>query len=83
MRTRPKAFEEIKALVPLRLLQGTVGNIIQNIMDDTPFDPREGIIHRSEGFDLLPSNILLLQYLNMVKRDYDYVLIDCPRRSGY
>ena len=37
----------------------TVGNIIQNIMDDTPFDPREGIIHHSEGFDLLPSNILL------------------------
>ncbi len=31
----------------------TVGNIIQNIMDDTPFDPREGIIHHSEGFDLL------------------------------
>ena len=37
----------------------TVGNIIQNIMDDTPFDPSEGIIHHSEGFDLLPSNILL------------------------
>ena len=72
----------------------TVGNIIQNIMDDTPFDPREGIIHHSEGFDLLPSNILLSgtevrmvnamsrerllsQYLDTVKRDYDYVLIDC------
>ena len=77
----------------------TVGNIIQNIMDDTPFDPREGIIHHSEGFDLLPSNILLSgtevrmvnamsrerllsQYLDTVKRDYDYVLIDCTPSLG-
>ena len=77
----------------------TVGDIIQNIMDDTPFDPREGIIHHSEGFDLLPSNILLSgtevrmvnamsrerllsQYLDMVKRDYDYVLIDCTPSLG-
>ena len=77
----------------------TVGNIIQNIMDDTPFDPREGIIHHSEGFDLLPSNILLSgtevrmvnamsrerllsQYLDAVKRDYDYVLIDCTPSLG-
>ena len=27
----------------------TVRNIIQNIMDDTPFDPREGIIHPKAG----------------------------------
>ena len=77
----------------------TVGNIIQNIMDDTPFDPREGIIHHAEGFDLLPSNILLSgtevrmvnamsrerllsQYLDTVKRDYDYVLIDCTPSLG-
>ena len=77
----------------------TVGNIIQNIMDDTPVDPREGIIHHSEGFDLLPSNILLSgtevrmvnamsrerllsQYLDTVKRDYDYVLIDCTPSLG-
>ena len=77
----------------------TVGNIIQNIMDDTPFDLREGIIHHSEGFDLLPSNILLSgtevrmvnamsrerllsQYLDTVKRDYDYVLIDCTPSLG-
>ena len=77
----------------------TVGNIIQNIMDDTPLDPREGIIHHSEGFDLLPSNILLSgtevrmvnamsrerllsQYLDTVKRDYDYVLIDCTPSLG-
>ncbi len=77
----------------------TVGNIIQNIMDDTPFDPREGIIHHSEGFDLLPSNILLSgtevrmvnamsrerllsQYLDAVKHDYDYVLIDCTPSLG-
>lgn len=80
-------------------LPATVGNIIQNIMDDTPFDPREGIIHHSEGFDLLPSNILLSgtevrmvnamsrerllsQYLDAVKRDYDYVLIDCTPSLG-
>ena len=77
----------------------TVGNIIQDLMDDTPFDPREGIIHHSEGFDLLPSNILLSgtevrmvnamsrerllsQYLDTVKRDYDYVLIDCTPSLG-
>ena len=80
-------------------LPATVGNIIQNIMDDTPFDPREGFIHHSEGFDLLPSNILLSgtevrmvnamsrerllsQYLDTVKRDYDYVLIDCTPSLG-
>ena len=35
----------------------TLSTVMQNIIDDTTLDVSQGIIHHSEGVDLLPSNI--------------------------
>ena len=37
----------------------TLSTVMQNIIDDKTLDVSQGIIHHSEGFDLLPSNIEL------------------------
>ena len=37
----------------------TLSTVMQNIIDDKSFDVSQGIIHHSEGVDLLPSNIEL------------------------
>lgn len=37
----------------------TVSTIMEQIMADKPFDPKEGILHHDEGIDFLPSNIEL------------------------
>lgn len=72
----------------------TLSTVMQNIIDDKTLDVSQGIIHHSEGVDLLPSNIelsgfevrlinamsrerVLKTYVNEVKKNYDYVLIDC------
>lgn len=72
----------------------TLSTIMQNIIDDKSFDASGGILHHSEGVDLLPSNIelsgfevrlinamsresVLKTYVNEVRKNYDYVLIDC------
>ena len=77
----------------------TLPTIMQDIIDDKPPDVSQGIIHNSEGVDLLPSNIelsgfevrlinamsrerVLKTYVNAVKKDYDYVLIDCMPSLG-
>mgnify|MGYP000805523366 CR=1 FL=1 len=77
----------------------TLSTIMQNIIDDKSFDVSQGIIHHSEGVDLLPSNIelsgfevrlinamsrerVLKTYVNEVKKNYDYVLIDCMPSLG-
>ena len=77
----------------------TLSTVMQNIIDDKSFDVSQGIIHHSEGVDLLPSNIelsgfevrlinamsrerVLKTYVNEVKKNYDYVLIDCMPSLG-
>ena len=77
----------------------TLSTVMQNIIDDKPFDVSQGIIHHSEGVDLLPSNIelsgfevrlinamsrerVLKTYVNEVKKNYDYVLVDCMPSLG-
>ena len=80
-------------------LSVTLSTILQNIMDKTPFDAHKGILHNSEGVDLLPSTIelsgneaaiinaknrdtILRSYVSEVRKDYDYVLIDCMPSLG-
>ena len=77
----------------------TLSTVMQNIIDDKSFDVSQGVIHHSEGVDLLPSNIelsgfevrlinamsrerVLKTYVNEVKKNYDYVLIDCMPSLG-
>ena len=76
-----------------------LATIMQDIIDDKPFDVQKGILHHSEGVDLLPSNIelsglevrlinaisrerVLTACINEVKKNYDYVLIDCMPSLG-
>ena len=77
----------------------SLATIMQDIIDDKPFDVQKGILHHSEGVDLLPSNIelsglevrlinaisrerVLTTCKNEVKKNYDYVLIDCMPSLG-
>ena len=77
----------------------SLATIMQDIIDDKPFDVQKGILHHSEGVDLLPSNIelsglevrlinaisrerVLMTCINEVKKNYDYVLIDCMPSLG-
>lgn len=77
----------------------TLSTVMHNIIDDKTLDVSQGIIHHSEGVDLLPSNIelsgfevrlinamsrerVLKTYVNEVKKNYDYVLIDCMPSLG-
>lgn len=77
----------------------SLATIMQDIIDDKPFDVQKDILHHSEGVDLLPSNIelsglevrlinaisrerVLTTCINEVKKNYDYVLIDCMPSLG-
>ena len=77
----------------------SLATIMQDIIDDKLFDVQKGILHHSEGVDLLPSNIelsglevrlinaisrerALTTCINEVKKNYDYVLIDCMPSLG-
>ena len=77
----------------------TLTTVMQDIMDDKPFDVQGAILHHNEGVDLLPSNIelsglevrlinaisresILKTCINEVKKNYDYVLLDCMPSLG-
>lgn len=42
-------------------LEHTISDKILSIINDTPFDPRAGILHHEENIDLMPSNITLAE----------------------
>ena len=77
----------------------SIATVMQNTVDDKAMPEDYGIIHHSEGVDLLPSNIELSAFevglfntmsremvlkncLDAVKKNYDYVLIDCMPSLG-
>ena len=77
----------------------TLSQIMGKLLVDAPIEPQEGILHHSEGVDLMPANIelsgmevslvnamsrekVLKGYLDNMKRDYDYVLLDCMPSLG-
>ena len=77
----------------------TLATKMHEIIRDESTDALSGILHHSEGVDLIPSNTdleglemylvtamsrenILKSYLNKVKSNYDYVLIDCRPSLG-
>lgn len=77
----------------------TLATVMGKIINDTPINSQEGILHHSEGIDLLPANIelsgvdvtlintmsretILKRYIDEVKQNYDYVLLDCMPSLG-
>ena len=74
-------------------LSPTLSDLMGKIMMENPITPDEGILHHPEGVDLVPSNIelsgmevaletILRQYLDTVKQNYDYILLDCMPSLG-
>ena len=59
-------------------LDVTLVNIMEKVINDEDVEPGEGIIRHEEGIDFIPANL----YLEGVKADYDYILIDCMPSLG-
>ena len=72
---------------------------MSKVIDNKPFNDDYGIIHCSEGIDLMPCNVelsgvesylftlmsrecIMRTYVNQVKKNYDYILIDCTPSLG-
>ena len=81
------------------LISVTLTDLMMKVMQDEPVPPGEGILHHSEGVDLIPANItlagteaalvnamsretVLKQVLDAVKKDYDFILLDCMPSLG-
>lgn len=77
----------------------TLSDMMAKVLQDKEIPPGEGILHHTEGVDLMPSNIslaamdvslvnamsrerVLKQYLDTVKPEYDYILLDCTPSLG-
>lgn len=84
--------------VPDRIFP-TLSDLMKKIVSDQPIESGEGILHHSEGVDLVPANIelagmevslvnvmsresVLKQYLDSVKKEYDFILLDCMPSLG-
>ena len=81
-------------------LDVSLATLMSKVIDNKPFDDDYGIIHCSEGIDLMPCNVelsgiesylftvmsrecIMRTYVNQIKKNYDYILIDCTRRSDF
>ena len=55
-------------------LQTTLATVMENVIRDQPFSVEEGILHHSEGVDLMPSNIELsameMSLVNAMSREF-------------
>jgi len=77
----------------------SLATLMSKVIDNKPFDDDYGIIHCSEGIDLIPCNVelsgiesylftvmsrecIMRSYVNQVKKNYDYILIDCTPSLG-
>ena len=77
----------------------TLATVMEEMMNDEEVDPFEGILHHSEGVDVLPANIelsglevalvnamsrevILKNYIDMIRDRYDWILIDCMPSLG-
>lgn len=80
-------------------LETTLSTLMQKTYEEIPIAKDEGVIHHTEGVDLIPANIelsgmetalvnimsrerVLKNYIDSVKNNYDYVLIDCTPSLG-
>ena len=80
-------------------LSVTLATVMGKVMSENPISSQEGILHHTEGVDLMPASIelsgievslvnamsretILKQYLESVKRQYDYVILDCAPSLG-
>ncbi len=81
------------------VIETTLANQLEDIIDDRSSSPRNGIVHHEENVDLMPANIrlanvetalvlamnrerVLKTWLEELKEDYDYILIDCMPSLG-
>ena len=98
--TDPQASLTISLGYPMPdRISPTLSDLMKKIVSDQTIESGEGILHHSEGVDLVPANIelagmevslvnvmsresVLKQYLDSVKKEYDFILLDCMPSLG-